>query len=382
MKKVTLWSFIALFIIGCGPQQESEPTDVAGMKAFVKKKKDELKVIQSEIDKWNAKIEKLEPKKEKAPTLISTQILESTEFKRYTEVQGSVQSDNQVFVSSETGGRLLSVLVREGEYVKSGQLAATVDLQSLKDQKAELETSMSLAKDVFERQKRLWDQKIGSEIQFLQAKNNVDRLQKTMETLNTQIGKSNIYAPISGIIDMEFLKAGELAAPGAPIVQMFNPNKLKITADIPENYLGKIKRGDLVEVYLPALDKTLKKRITLLGRTIDPSNRTFKVEIATNSMSGAIKPNLLTELKFNDFSQKDAIIVPLEIVQQEVNGDQYIYTAGTKKGKSVAVKSYVTTGESYEGNIIIEEGLKNGDKIIIDGARSVIDGDPIKEITQ
>jgi len=257
-------------------------------------------------------------------------------------------------------------------------LVARVDLQALQDQKAELQTSMSLAKDIYDRQKRLWDQNIGSEIQFLQAKNNYERLQKSLATLDTQLRKANIYAPISGVVDMEFLKAGELAAPGAPIVQMFNPNQLKIAADIPETYLGKIKRGDKVTINIPALNEEINKNITLLGRTIDPSNRTFKVEVSTNSMNGKLKPNLLAELKFNDYSKKNAIKVPLEIVQQEVSGKKFVYTVIEKEGKEIATKSYVETGESYDGNIIIEEGLEAGEQVIIDGARSISNGDPIK----
>ena len=149
-----------------------------------------------------------------------------------------------------------------------------------------------------------------------------------------------------------------------------------------EDIKCKIKRGDKVEINLPAINKQMSKNITLLGRTIDPSNRTFKVEVATNSANGQIKPNLLAELSFNDYSKKDAIVVPLEIVQQEVSGQKYVYTAQKKDGKDIAMKSYVTTGEGYEGNIIIEEGLKAGDQIIIEGARSVANGDPIKNITK
>jgi len=361
-------------------QQEKAPETAAEMKALIKEKKAAIKEIEMAIAELDKKIEVLEPKKEKGPALISTQLLEAINFKRYTEVQASVISDEKVFVTSETGGRLLSVNAQEGQYVKRGQLLATVDLQSLKDQRSELETGMSLAKDVYDRQKRLWDQNIGSEIQYLQAKNNYERLQKTLATLNTQINKSSIYAPISGVVDMEFLKPGELAGPGAPILQLFNPNKLKVTADIPETYLGKIKRGDKVDINLLAIDKQMTKSVTLLGRTIDPSNRTFKVEVATNSANGAIKPNLLAELSFNDYAKKDAIVVPLEIVQQEVSGKKYVFAAVDKGGKMIAEKVYVTTGEGYEGIIIIEDGLTAGDQIIINGARSVANGDLVKVI--
>lgn len=376
MKNITL--LLLLFLaISCGDKQV-DLTNVAEVKAELKKKKDAKKTLETEIIALSEKILELEPKKEKAPLLITTQTIKTSEFKRMVEVQASVISDDQVYVSSETGGRLLSVQVKEGQYVRRGQLVARVDLQSLQDQKSELETSLSLAKDIYDRQKRLWDQNIGSEIQYLQAKNNYDRLQKTMTTLNTQLEKANVYAPISGVVDMEFLKAGEIAAPGAPIVQMFNPNKLKITADIPETYLGKIKRGDKVEVSIPAINQEMTKNVTLLGRTIDPNNRTFKVEVATDSKNGTIKPNLLAALKFNDYSKKEAITVPLEIVQQEVSGKKFVYTTSKKEGKDIALKNYVTTGEGYEGDIIIEEGLSAGDQIIIDGARSISNGDPIK----
>ncbi|MFT6333954.1 MAG: RND family efflux transporter MFP subunit [Halioglobus sp.] len=377
MKNITTLILLLFLAISCG-EKPVDLTDVAEVKAELKKKKDAKKVLETEITVLGEKILELEPKKEKAPLLITTQTLEATDFKRMIEVQASVKSDDQVSVSSETGGRLLSVQVKEGQYVKRGQLVARVDLQSLQDQKSELETSMSLTKDVYDRQKRLWDQNIGSEIQYLKSKNDFDRLQKTMATLNTQLGKANIYAPISGVVDMEFLKAGELAVPGAPIVQMFNPNKLKITADIPETYLGKIKRGDKIEVSIPAINQEMTKSVTLLGRTIDPNNRTFKVEVASDSKKGTIKPNLLAAMKFNDYSKKEAITVPLEIVQQEVSGKKFVYTTSKKDGKDIAKKSYVTTGEGYEGDIIIEEGLSAGDQIIIDGARSISNGDPIK----
>ncbi len=377
MKNIISIFLLIILVISCG-EKPIALTNVTEVKKELKKKKDAKKVLETEIEELTVKILELEPRKEKAPMLITTHTLEASHFKRMVEVQASVKSEDQVYVSSETGGRLLSVKVKEGQYVKRGQLVARVDLQSLQDQKSELETSMSLAKDVYDRQKRLWDQNIGSEIQYLQAKNNFERLQKTMTTFNTQLGKANIYAPISGVVDMEFLKAGELAAPGAPIVQMFNPNKLKITADIPETYIGKVKRGDKVELVIPAINQEMTKSITLLGRSIDPSNRTFKVEVASDSKNGTIKPNLLAVLKFNDYSKKDAITVPLEIVQQEVSGKNFVYIAGKKDGKDIASKSYVTTGEGYEGNIIIQEGLSAGDQIIIDGARSISNGDPIK----
>lgn len=372
---------ISFILVSCGGSA-TDMTDPKAVKAELSNKKADLKAMQAEIEVLTATLAKLEPAKEKGAVLITTQTLTPADFYRYTQVQATVMSDDEVFVTSETGGRLLSVTAGEGDYVNRGQLIARVDLQSLSDQKAELETAMTLAKDVYDRQKRLWDQNIGSEIQYLQAKNNYDRLQNSLTTLNTQIGKANVYAPISGVVDMEYLKAGELAAPGAPIVKLFNPNKLKVTADLPESYLGKIAKGDEVKINFPALNTELNKKITLLGRTIDPSNRTFKVEVATDSQKGTLKPNLLAELSFNDYTKKDAITVPLELVQEEVSGKKFVFVVITKEGKEVAQKKYITIGEGYEGDVIIEDGLSSGDQIIIDGARTVANGDLIKNITK
>jgi len=379
MKNITYIIFASLLLFSCGPK---ETNDLAGKKKQLTEKKTELKALQGEIDKLREEILELDPPKEKAPVLVTIESVTPKDFVRYTDVQASVMSDNVVFASSEMGGRIVSMTAKEGQYVKRGQLIASVDLQTLKDQKSELETGMSLAKDVYDRQKRLWDQNIGTEIQYLQAKNSYERLQKSLDLLNTQLKKANVYAPISGVVDKEFLQAGEMSAPGAPIVQIFNPNKLKISADVPESYLGKIKRGDKVKVSFPALGVEETKVVSLVGRSIDPSNRTFKVEINTNNMGGKLKPNLLAEIAFNDFSQKDAVAVDLPLVQEEVSGKKYIYTIGQKDGKQVAQKSYVSIGESSEGKVIITEGLRADDKIILDGARSVSPGAPVKELSK
>jgi len=213
MKNLIFILSAVLLIASCQPQdpEAEKMAMLSEKKSTLSEKKAQLKTLQSEIEALSKEISNLEPQKEKAPLLVTTEDIETEKFVRYTEVQASVMNDDEVFVSSETGGRLLNVLVKEGQYVKKGQLIATVDLKALTDQKAELETSMSLAKDVYERQKKLWDQNIGSEVQFLQAKNNYERLQKSLNTLETQIAKANVYSPISGVVDKEFLKAGEMA---------------------------------------------------------------------------------------------------------------------------------------------------------------------------
>ncbi len=372
MKQIILSTLAILLIFAC-QAPEQWPEDIAGKKALLKEKRTELQILQSDIDKLNEELETLEPKKiDKAVVDIDT--VKATNFKSYVSVQANVVSDDMAMASSETGGRILSVNVEEGQYVKRGGLIARVDLQSLEKQKDELVTSLNFATTVFERQKRLWDQEIGSELQYLEAKTNKERIEKGIAQIETQLAKENVYAPISGIIDREFLSAGEMAAPGAPIVQILNTTKIKVVADIPERNLQSVKRGDQVEIYFPAIDKTINERISLVGRSIDPSNRTFKIEMNTSTIGGLLKPNLLAEVKFNDLSIKDAIVIPVDIIQENVNGEEYVYIGTPKDGKIIAEKLVIETDQSYDSQIVVTNGLKESDILIVKGHKSVKNG--------
>lgn len=378
MKRILIFALAIVIIASC--KQESTtawPEDLAGKEALLSEKRKEVKAIQNDIDQLKAEIAKLNPNQEKDPTLVTVETTEKGDLRKYAIVQGSVQSDDVVYVSSETGGRIIQINAQEGDYVRKGQLIAKVDMQSLNNQIAEVQTQLDLAETVFDRQKKLWDQNIGSEIQFLQAKNNVERLEKTITTLNTQLSKANIYAPIGGAVDKELVKRGEVVGPGSPILQILNTARVKVVADVPESYLGSVKKGDQVEINFPAIDKTVNKRVSMLGRTIDPSNRTFKVEVNTNNPGGILKPNLLAELKFENFRAKDAITIPLNIVLEDVSGNKYVFVSKEKDGKLRAVRANVEIGESYEGRVMITNGLNAGDKVIIQGARNVTNGDPV-----
>lgn len=312
--------------------------------------------------------------------MVTAQKVERKTFERFVDIQSNVESDDIVIASSETGGRLISVSVEEGAIVRKGQLIAKVDMESVNKQIDELNKSLELAADVYERQKRLWDQNIGSEMQYLQAKNSKERIEKTLETTKFQLTKANVYAPISGTVDMVFLKAGEMAAPGAPIAQIISIGSVKVVADVPEKYLKAIKRGELVTIKFPALDMETKAKVSLIGSTINPANRTFKVEVKVPNPKGLLKPNLLAGMLINDFIQKDVVVVPLELVQQEVSGRSYVYIKGENEEGAHAKKVIVETGESYEGEIIILSGLEGGEEIIVSGARGLAKDELIKII--
>ena len=363
-----------MLLFSCAAPTQA-PNDLASVQAALKEKKEALRTLEAEIESLEDKYNELNPSAEKKAVLVTTKKVSKQNFEHFIDAQAVVQSDDVVKLGSEVGGRIINVTVEEGQNVRKGQLIARTDLEAVNKQIAEVESSLSLARDVYERQKRLWDQKIGSEVQYLQAKNNVERLEKTMETLKHQLGKSGIYSPIYGVVDMVFAKAGEVASPGMPIVQILSTNKVKFVADLPENYLGSVKRRDEVEVHIPALDKTMKARVSLIGSTIDPGNRTFKVEASVPNKGGILKPNLLGIMKINDFTLENVLTIPADLLQQEVGGKNFVYTASEDQTK--AQKTYVMTGETGNDLIVIEDGLKDGDVLIVEGAYQVTDGDPI-----
>lgn len=376
MKKLIIISIAFLSIFAC-TKPDVIPEDLEGKKKYLSKQKTELLKIQAKINEVTEQIETLEPKKINT-ALVSLDTLETSEFNQYVEVQAMVVAEDYVNAASETGGRLLSLNVKEGQYVKRGALIATVDLESIENQLKELETSYDLAKTVFEKRQRLWDQQIGSELQYLEAKNTKERLEKSIETIQSNLKKKNVYAPISGYVDREFTQAGEMSAPGSPIVSILNASKVKIVADLPEKYLGTIKKGDLVEIEFPALQKNIKEKISLLGRSIDPSNRTLKVEINTNNRNGELKPNLLAKVLFNNYNKKDALVVSSDLVQQDVAGKKFVYLAQQQDTSYIAKQAYIQTGESYDNQIEITEGIEAGAIVIVDGARSLVDGSIIE----
>lgn len=374
MKKLLLTTILLSLIACSSPQADT----VEAKRELLAEKKDALRELQTEIDDLTKAINKLDPPKQKAAVAVESMTITPASFERYVEIQGRVEADDIVNVSSEIGGRIEMLMVKEGDYVKKGQLIASTDMSTLEKQIDEIETNLELAKTVYERQKRLWDQNIGSEIQYLQAKANKESLEKSLSTLKTQIGKKNIYAPINGYVDREFLQAGETASPGMPIIQILNTARVKVVADAQENFLKSINKGDSVHLYFPALDLQVDETISQIGRTIDLNNRTFEIEIATSSQNGQLKPNLLSVISFKDYEASEVLSIPLDLIQQEVNGRKYVFVAKEKEGEKIARKAYIELGESNTKHVIIESGLTEGDQIITLGAKSISNGDRIK----
>ena len=278
----------------------------------------------------------------------------------------------------EIPGRILRMNFEEGDPIRKGQLVATLDVEGTENQRAELETAASLAKTVFERQQKLWEQNIGSEIQYLEAKNNYERIQQQLKSIDIQADKRNVYAPLSGTVDQVMMRTGEAAMPGAPILSIISTNDLDIVADAPEDLLTKVALRQRVNVRVPALNLEFEAPISRIGRTVDPANRTFEVEIdVPRQYVNQLKANLLAEVEVQDFNAEDLIVVSQDQIQQDVDGQRYVFVAEEVDGELVARKTFVETGASYDNRAVIESGLSSGARVITSGGRGLTDGQPI-----
>lgn len=363
-------------LLACQSKNEETDLTLEDKKALLTEKQALKKSLEQEINRLQDEIVKLSPELQAKPTLIDTIHLNTETFIRNIDIQGSVEADERVSVVSEIPGRILSLTAKEGDYIKAGQLIATLDVEAIDKQIAEVNTSLSLAQDVFDRQSRLWNQNIGSEVQYLQAKNNVERLEKSLETLNHQLNKAKVYAPISGAVDVEVMKQGEYASPGMPIIQILNTSKIKIVTDLPERYLRIVKQGDWVDLNFPSIDMQMKGKVTQLGRTIDPANRTLEVKIAPSKYSSLLKPNLLAEIQVEEVNIPNVVKIPVEYILQEVDGKEFVYVVDFKNPKELrAEKRYIETGESALNEIIVTSGLSDQDIVVSKGARNLSNGE-------
>lgn len=375
--------FILVFALGGCSSESTNATNnsvsLEDKRAELRSLRNELQVITGKISQLESEIETLDPNAVKSSgTLVSVKTIEKKHFKRFVEIQGAVEAEDLIDVTSEIPGRVIQMPFQEGDYVKKGQLVAKIDVEQIDKQIAELEKTLELATTVFERQERLWNQNIGSEIQFLEAKNNKERLEKSLETLNFQLTKANVYAPAGGVVERVMIQSGEVTGAGTPIIQILNTSKLKVVADVPETLLRAVKLRDIVTVKFPALGLEQNASVNLIGRTIDPSNRTFKVEAALTKANRLLKPNLLSIMLVEEFDKPDAITVPVETVLQEVGGKDYVFIVQKTEEGAMAKKVYIQTGESYEGEIIVEEGLDGTETLITEGARNLADKEPIE----
>jgi RND family efflux transporter MFP subunit len=289
------------------------------------------------------------------------------------EAQGVVTSKNIVMVTPQMGGAITGLFLKEGQMIKKGQLVATIDNSVMKESLTEIKTQLDLVTTLFNKQKTLWDQQIGTEVQYLQAKANKESLEKRIVTMNTQMGMSRVYAPISGTVEKVIQKSGEMGMPGVPMAQIVNVSDLKIMAKIGDTYVGSVKKGDAMTVKFPDINKEFTTRISLVNALIDPASRTFGIEANIPNLGGSLKPNQVAIININDLSKSNSLVVSQNVVQKTEGGD-LVYVAVVENGKKVAKSRTVKTGISYNGNIEILEGLTSGEMVITQGYQDLVDG--------
>lgn len=346
-------------------------------------KKTELANLKSEANAINAKITALEKelgagKEASSSKVIAVSVtpIAPVAFKHFVEAQGNVVAENTVLVSPQTGGMIVSLPVVAGQQVSKGQLIATLDNSILKESMEEVKHQLELAKTLFEKQKTLWDQQIGTEVQYLSAKSNKESLEKRLVTLRAQLGLSRVVAPISGTIEIVRQKAGEMGAPGLPIVQIVNLGNLKISAKIADSYLGSVKQGDPINIKFPDITKEITARISLVSKMVNPLTRTFDIEARIPNAGGDLKPNQLAVININDLSKANALVVDENIIQKTEKGN-LVYVAVEENGKKVAKARVITIGLTYNGQAEITTGLQAGDLIITQGYQDLVDGQAI-----
>ena len=349
---------------------------------LIRKKKTELDASAQEILVQLKELEKtikiLDPQ-EKIP-LITTFHAKEAVFKHFVELQGNVNTNQNLVVYPEFSGVLSRVYVKEGQKVSKGQILAKIDDGGLSQQLSQLKIQSNLAKTTFERQERLWNQKIGSEIQYLQAKAAFESQLEATKQLQQQIGKTVVRAPFSGTIDDVITDQGSVVAPGqSQLFRIVNLDDMYIETDVPERYVSDIVKGKEVNVVFPFLGKKINAKVRQAGNFINPANRTFRVEVAIPNKDTAIKPNLTAKLKINDYTNKKAILIPQSIISENAEGQQYVYTITNKVENKARVKrEFIETGRTQGDYIEVLSGIVNNEEIIDEGARSVKDRQEVK----
>jgi len=368
MKKLFYIAF-ALILTSCGGSKEQ-----TGDKAELEKLKTEQEKIGKRIAELEAKLGENKSSEKKESVIVESPQI--TEFKHYLEIQGRVESDQNVMATTKTPGVINSIKVQRGDVVSQGQILATIDDEVIRNSLKELKTALDLATTVYNKQKSLWDQQIGTEIQYLSAKNQKEGLEDKIATVKSQAAMYYIKSPISGIVDEVYPKVGEMASPGMPVARVVNTAQTKLLADVSESYVGKINAGDEVLVKFPNSEKEEKTSIRVSTKSVNTNNRTFTVEITQPSNAKDILPNMIAKLKINDYTNKEALVVPLNAVQTDDKGT-FVFVAEADGKNLIAHKKPVVAGISYGNLWEIKSGLTPEDQIIISGYQNVTEGQMI-----
>ena len=382
MKKIFI--IVSSLIFSCESENKSVSEVIASNNIeLIKLKREEINNKQQEIYKKlnliDLKLNELE-NNSKNP-IVSTSRIIKQDFNHYVELQGDVKSEKIISIYPEFSGIINEIFVKSGESVDKGQVLATIDDGGLKQQLSQLQITFNLAKTTYERQERLWGQKIGSEIQYLESKSMFEAQSKAIEQLTKQLNKTIIKAPFSGIIDNVIVKKGEVVYPGrSNLMLLVNMQEMYVESKVPENYINSITKGKDVVIEAPMLNIALKSKIRLVANYINPLNRTYRIEAEIPKNNYKIKPNLNVKLKVNDYTSEDAILIMLNHINIDSNNDEYVYKIINKDGKNYALKTIIETGKNNGNFIEVLKGLSENDEIVSEGARKITNNNEVKII--
>ncbi len=380
MKRLIYIGLLLGLIVGCGEKREQksiqrliENKDIEGLQRKQTELQQEYKALTEKMAQINDAVATL--KGVKRLPVVTTIRVQDTIFEHTIEVQGSVDTKNNTMLFSEFSGVLTNLYVKKGQRVRKGQLIAKVDDGGLSQKLGQLQVQYDLTKTTFERQARLWEKKIGSEIQYFQAKAQKETAENGIKQMKAQLAKTRIVAPFSGIIDDVPVKQGSVVMPGqTPIARLVNLNDMYVRSEISERYLGTIKVGTPVKIAFPAIGKTLTSKVRQVGNFINPNNRTFYIEIGIPNKDKSVKPNLMATLKIADYRNEKALLVPVNIVQEDGEGISSVFTIEEKDGKHIARKVEVKKGLSQGEFVEIKEGLTPNKLLVNEGSQGIQDG--------
>jgi len=361
------FSLVIVLLASCGGGQKDPATELAALKDQKAKLDTQIAYLEKQVNAANPPVKKVK--------IVGLTEISIAPFRHYIDLQGKVDADESVMATAKMAGSLKRVLVKNGDNVRKGQLLAEVDDAVMIKSLAELEGQLATANDIYNRQKGLWDQKIGTEVAFIQAKNAKESVERSISTIKEQWSMTKIYAPQSGTVDMVMLKQGQAIAPGIPLCNILNLSNLKIKGEVTEAYAAKVKKGDQVLVFFPDLNKEITTRITYVSKSISPMTRTFVVECALPG--GGYSANQIAVMKIVDYQSANAVAIPVNLIQTADDGDFVLVAEKTGEKQATAKKVTVKQGQNYNGQVEILSGLKKGDWVISTGFQDVNSGEVV-----
>lgn len=389
MKKSILFIGLSFLMFRCGQPSEvrkenvSSPSSLEALQVQKDKLTQQINTATTALEEVNAAIDQMTNNEKRV--LVTALAVEAVNFEHTIEVQANVKTRQNLDLYPEYNGKLVSIYVKEGQSVKKGAPLAKIDDAGLKEQLDQIELQLNLAETTFERTQRLWNQKIGSEMMYLEAKTRYEAQKKQLAQMRRQLAKTKIYAPFNGTIDQVFANQGANVAPGVtPILRIVNLNSMYVEADVPENYLTSVTKGSKAVVEIPVLGQSQITSIRQTGSYIQPSNRTFRVEAPLDNPNGDIKPNLVAKLNVIDYTNPEALMVPRRILRQNAEGVYFVFALSNSEGENsyAAEQRFVELGKSKNEMIEITQGISQGDLLIDEGVSLLEPNQKVKRIEQ